>query len=179
MATLNLSVTVKLPVAGEGMSAQRLSVNGRGSTQPPSPQLSFRSGRRKVRRGKVMPTVVATSINDQGKEVSLLCLLDTGTTGSIALARRVPHRCLSDKTITEWATKSGTFYTNGKGMVRLTLPEFSTKPVFEFPCHIYDNPEADKDRYDMILGTSFLKQYGFSLDFATSTIASGDATIPI
>ena len=40
-------------------------------------------------------------------------------------------------------------------MVRFTMPEFSTKPNFEFEFHLDDREVDENDKYDMILGTAF------------------------
>ena len=109
----------------------------------------------------------------------LVCLLDSGTTDCIAVKTRVPHRVTDRDLTTEWTTKAGIFTTRGKGIVRFTLPEFSTKPVFEFKFHMDERPEEETSKYDLIIGTSFLNQFGFNLRFEDGVIEYDHATIPM
>ena len=109
----------------------------------------------------------------------LVALLDSGTTSCIAIGDRVPFLRPRKSKSTNWSTKAGSFQTKGVGKLTFVMPEFTTKPKFEFQIHIDDRPASGMQRYDIILGTNFLKAFGINLRFDEKVIEYEGATIPM
>ena len=70
-----------------------------------------------------------------------------------------------------WETQSGNFTTSNKVNVEFCLPEFSTKKIVTWKCHI---DESTNGGYDMILGRDLLTALGMYLKFSDNIIIGGE-----
>ena len=123
--------------------------------------------------------LLAQTGDKRNPQKPLVALLDSGTTSCIAIGDRVPFLRSRKTKNTNWATKAGSFQTKGIGSLTFVMPEFTTKPKFEFQIHVDDRPSTGMQRYDIILGTNFLKAFGINLRFDERVIEYEGATIPM
>jgi hypothetical protein len=66
----------------------------------------------------------------------LRVLFDSGSSGSIIIAKFVKNLHIENDTKTEWLTKGGTFHTSGKCMTNFILNEFYESKVIEWILHV-------------------------------------------
>lgn len=59
------------------------------------------------------------------------------------------------------------------------MSEFATKPKFDFEVHLDERETSSMSRYDVILGTNFMKAFGINLKFDDKVIEHEGATIPM
>ena len=138
-------------------------------------------GTRKIPEANVTPIAVllAQTGNKSEPQAPLVALLDSGTTSCIAIGSRVPFIRSTRSRNTDWATKAGTFRTTAKGTLTFVMPEFTTKPKFDFEVHLDQRDTSSMSRYDVILGTNFMKAFGINLKFDDRVIEHEGATIPM
>ena len=138
-------------------------------------------GTQKIPESTVTPiAILLAQTGDKAKpQTPLVALLDSGTTSCIALSNRVPFVNTTKAKSTQWATKAGTFQTTGKGQLTFIMAEFATKPKFEFEVHLDQRESSSMSRYDVILGTNFMKAFGINLRFDEKVIEHEGATIPM
>jgi hypothetical protein len=67
---------------------------------------------------------------------NLRVLFDSGSSGSIIVAKFVKKLCIKNDTKTEWLTKGGTFHTSGKCNTNFILNEFYENKVIEWTLHV-------------------------------------------
>jgi hypothetical protein len=77
-----------------------------------------------------------------------------------------------------WNTAAGKMSTHGKVRVTFTLPELSPSASVDTTVHVHD---GHLSRYDMIIGSDLLKDFGIDVLFSTSTIewTQMNASIPM
>jgi hypothetical protein len=66
----------------------------------------------------------------------LRVLFDSGSSGSIIVAKFVKNQHIENDTKTEWLTKGGTFCTSGKCTTNFILNEFYESKVIEWILHV-------------------------------------------
>jgi hypothetical protein len=66
----------------------------------------------------------------------LRVLFDSGSSGSIIVAKFVKKLHIQNDTKTEWLTKGGTFHTSGKCKTNFILNEFYESKVIEWTLHV-------------------------------------------
>lgn len=179
----------RMPAKRKQPSTTREPHNNTGKRQRKHPQRNVRSlGIRHILQGSYkIPDPVVSPIaillgqtGDRSKpQQPLVALLDSGTTSCIAISHRVPFIKRNRSRKTNWATKAGSFQTSATGRLTFVMPEFSTKPKFEFDVHIDERQTSAMSRYDVILGTNFLKAFGINLLFNERVIEHEGATIPM
>ena len=108
----------------------------------------------------------------------LLCLLDSGATGSWISRTRLPQH-IQGKKVAEVTsqTLAGTFTSNQEiQLEQVMLPEFfKTRKIDSVYAKIYTTP----CRYDMILGRDLLNDLGIILDFKNKNMEWDQAQIPM
>ena len=127
-----------------------------------------------------MSPIIVGSLNTKlgaPKEKPIKILLDTGTSATIILGKHVKKLRNKEASATQWKTKAGTFTTTHKVKLQLRLPEFDTKKIIEWNCHV-DNTTCES-KYDMIIGTDFMQALKIDLKFSDNSIVWDDATVPM
>jgi hypothetical protein len=90
-------------------------------------------------------------------------LFDSGSSGSIIVAKFIKKPYIQNDTKTEWFTKGGIFHTSSKCKTNFILNEFYESKFIEW---IFDvNKTFSPHRYDMIIGRDLMSQLGIILDF--------------
>ena len=84
------------------------------------------------------------------------------------MGKAVPHADIRHNATTTWRTKAGTFTTNGTTTLKFMVPEFSTKPRFEYSFHV--DTQSRNSTYDAILGTNFMEAFQIDIRFSTGEI---------
>jgi hypothetical protein len=97
----------------------------------------------------IMTAVLGTHLGKSSIH-KLRVLFDSGSSGSIIIAKFIKNPHIENDTKTEWLTKGGTFHTSGKCMTNFILNEFYESKVIEWILHV--NKTFGPDRYDMIIG---------------------------
>jgi hypothetical protein len=123
--------------------------------------------------------LLAQTGNKKEPQAPLIALLDSGTTSCIAIGNRIPFVRATKSRSTDWSTKAGNFKTSGKGTLTFIMPEFATKPKFEFEVHLDQRDDTSMAKYDVILGTNFMRAFGINLKFDDRVIEHEGATIPM
>ena len=99
----------------------------------------------------------------EGKNEIFIALLDSGT--SVTLMSNKVAKLGTDirrTKPTKLTTQAGNFVTSTKSkLVRLKLPQFTTRRSISFDAHVFDKKEDD--RYDLILGRYFMQAIGMNL----------------
>ena len=134
-------------------------------------------GQKRLKKSPLMPIIIILTKIRTGEYKPLVCLLDTGTTSSIVMGKAVPHADIRHNATTTWRTKAGTFTTNGTTTLKFMVPEFSTKPRFEYSFHV--DTQSRNSTYDAILGTNFMEAFQIDIRFSTGEITYKDASIPM
>jgi hypothetical protein len=98
----------------------------------------------------------------------LRVLFDSGSSGSIIVAKFVKKLHIKNDTKTEWLTKGGTFHTSGKCKMNFILNEFYKNKVIEWTLHV--NKTSGPHQYDMIVGCDLMSQLRIILDFDGQTM---------
>ena len=78
-----------------------------------------------------------------------------------------------------WLTKAGTFTTNKKCKVQVTLPEFDDNKIIEYEVHVDDSPDAASHSYDMIMGCDLMAELGIKMDFGDRVMTWNGITAPM
>jgi hypothetical protein len=102
-------------------------------------------------------------------------LFDSGSSGSIIIAKFVKRLRIKNDTKKEWLTKGGTFHTSGKCKTNFLLNEFYKNKVIEWSLHV--DKTSGPHRYDMTLGCDLMSQLGIILDFDRQTMTWDESTI--
>jgi hypothetical protein len=105
----------------------------------------------------------------------LRVLFDSGSSGSIIVAKFVKNLHIENDTKTEWLTKGGTFCTSGKCTTNFILNEFYESKVIEWILHV--DKTFGPHRYDMIIGRDLMSQLGIILDFDGQIMTWDESTI--
>jgi hypothetical protein len=93
----------------------------------------------------------------------LRVLFNSGSSGSIIVAKFVKNLHIENDTKTEWLTKGGTFHTSGKCMTNFILNECYESKVIERILHV--DKTSGPHRYDMIIGRDLMSQLRIILNF--------------
>jgi hypothetical protein len=105
----------------------------------------------------------------------LRVLFNSGSSGSIIVAKFVKNLHIENDTKTEWLMKGGTFHTSGKCTTNFILNEFYKSKVIEWILHV--DKTFGPHRYDMIIGRDLMSQLGIILDFDGQTMTWDESTI--
>jgi hypothetical protein len=105
----------------------------------------------------------------------LRVLFDSGSSGSIIVAKFVKKLRIKNDTKTAWLMKGGTFYTSGKCKTNFILNEFYENKVIEWTLHV--DKTSGPHQYDMIVGRDLMSQLGIILDFDGQTMTWIESTI--
>ena len=76
-----------------------------------------------------------------------------------------------------WRTRGGTFHTEYRSKIQLSLPEFSDQKLITWQAYV-DESSTDLN-YDMIIGRDLLKELGIVLDFSAETMIWHDVPVPM
>jgi hypothetical protein len=104
----------------------------------------------------------------------LRVLFDSGSSGSIIVAKFIKNLHIENDTKTEWLTKGGTFHTSGKYMTNFILNEFYESKVIEWILDV--NKTFGPHRYVMIISHD-LQSKKIILDFDKQTMTWDGLTI--
>jgi hypothetical protein len=104
----------------------------------------------------------------------LRVLFDSGSSGSIIIAKCIKKLRIKNDTKTEWLTKGGTVHTSGKCKMNFILNEFYENRVIEWTLHV--NKTSGPHRYNMIIGRD-LESKKIVLDFDVQTMTWDESTI--
>ena len=129
----------------------------------------------------LVPVLVVMIKTGKGKFSPVLCLLDSGSSHSLLVINALPKTdaiMVENRRKESWSTKAGSFQTIGKAKVRFMLPEFSTKPKFEYCLYIDSRSRREAcGPFYMVLGREFLQEFGFNIRFSTWDIEHDGATV--
>ena len=81
------------------------------------------------------------------KNITLLGLIDTGSSGSLASDRLISSRCKKQKITksTDWLTQTGEFQTDSVGLIdKVKLPQFTTERSFGAKFHLFTSSPGNK-----------------------------------
>ena len=124
--------------------------------------------------------VIVELKNEEGLPVPLRCLLDTGTTSTIVLAKYI-HKNLSKyktKPIT-WSTLGGKCKTRRKARINFKLPEFSENKSITWSAHVDEFTNPEKAQYDIIIGTDLMEACGIDILFSQQKITWDGDELPM
>ena len=128
---------------------------------------------------------------DRDKLHPVICLVDSGSSHSFLRTNALPaqFRQLLNSTMTRnkstantrWQTRAGYFNTTGTANIRFMMPEFTTKPKFEYLIHLdtSDASTGSSSPYDMVIGREFLQELGVNIKFSSCEIEYEGATVPM
>jgi hypothetical protein len=105
----------------------------------------------------------------------LRVLFDSGSSGSIIVAKFVKNLHIENDTKTEWLTQGGTFHTSSKCTTNFLLNEFYESKIIEWILHV--NKTFGPHQYDMIIGHDLMSQLEIILDFDGQTMMWDESTI--
>jgi hypothetical protein len=105
----------------------------------------------------------------------LRVLFNSGSSGSIIVAKFIKYLQIENDTKTEWLTKGGTFHTSGKCTMNFILNEFYKSQFIEWILHV--NKTFGPHQYNMIIGHDLMSQLRIILDFDGQTIMWNESTI--
>jgi hypothetical protein len=97
--------------------------------QPPTPKT-------KTQHFAPVSTAILEMQLGKSRLHKLRVLFDSGSSGSIIVAKFVKKLCIKNDTKTEWLTKRGTFHTSGKCKTNFILNEFYENKVIEWILHV-------------------------------------------
>jgi hypothetical protein len=100
---------------------------------------------------------------------------NSGSSGSIIVAKFVKNLHIENDTKTEWLTKGGSFHTSGKCTTNFILNEFYESKVIEWILHV--DKTFGPHRYDMIIGHDLMSQLRIILNFDGQTMTWDKSTI--
>jgi hypothetical protein len=93
----------------------------------------------------------------------LRVLFNSGSSGSIIVAKFVKNLHIENDTKTECLRKGGTFHTSGKCTMNFILNEFYESKVIEWILHV--NKTFGLHKYNMIISCDLMSQLRIILDF--------------
>jgi hypothetical protein len=105
----------------------------------------------------------------------LRVLFDSGSSGSIIVAKFIKNLHIENDTKTEWLTKGGTFCTSGKCTTNFILNEFYKGKVIEWILHV--DKTFGPHQHDMIISSDLMSQLGIILDFDKQIMTWDESTI--
>ena len=142
-----------------------------------------------LRTPNFVPVLVALIKTDRDKFHPVMCLIDSGSSHSFLRIKSLPaaFRQFLTNTMTEepnaagtrWQTRAGYFNTAGIASIRFMLPEFTTKPKFEYLIHIDTSGFNTGSPYDMVIGREFLQELGMNIKFSSCETEFEGATVPM
>ena len=137
--------------------------------------------RTKRQKEKHMTTAVIVEMKaEDGTSVPLRCLLDTGTTSTIVLAKFVHKNTGTYKTkATTWKTLGGNFKTRRKARINFKMPEFSEMKSITWSAHLDEFTDPEKAQYDMIVGTDLMEACGIDILFSQNKIIWDGDELPM
>ncbi len=144
---------------------------------------------RQLKTPNFTPVLVVLIKIDRDKFHPIICLVDSGSSHSFLRAVALPgafqHFLIntmakeSSKSNAKWQTRAGYFNTAGIATIRFMLPEFTTKPKFEYQVHLDTSDISTDSPYDMVLGREFLQELGMNIKFSSCEIEFEGATVPM
>ena len=108
-------------------------------------------------KGSEILVSVPTGVGSK-KNITLLGLIDTGSSASLANINVLSSRCKKKKTTksTDWVTQGGDFSTESVGLIdSVKLPQFTTKRSFGAEFHLFT--PSSNNKYDFIIGRDILQ----------------------
>ena len=131
----------------------------------------------------LVPVLVVMVKVGKGDFAPVICLLDSGSSHSLLVIDALPQTNsikVENRKQQNWSTKAGSFQTAGKATIRFMLPEFVTKPKFEYSVYIDTRKKKEAGGpFHMVLGREFLQEFGFNIRFSSWDIEHEGATVPM
>ena len=112
-------------------------------------------------------------------KVPIRILLDSGTSSTILLRPFVNKLSKHLGPPIKWKTMGGSFITQRKALIELTLPEFSTSKTIPVKVHVDDRTNPVEAQYDMIIGTDLMEKLKIDLTFSKQIITWDNVSIPM
>ncbi len=117
------------------------------------------------------------------KEITIMVLLDTGSSGDLLFIRKGSQQyipCVKRAAPQSWGTFNGTFLTKKVGEIDISFTEYSTsKSVHLTPDIVEYDTEANTPLYDLIIGKQSLHDIGAVLDFKEKPITIDNILLPM
>lgn len=142
-----------------------------------------------LRTPNFVPVLVVLIKTDRDKFHPVMCLVDSGSSHSFLRIKSLPNafrQFLINTMIkepnaagTRWQTRAGYFNTTGTANIRFMMPEFTTKPKFEYLLHLDTSESNTGSPYDMVIGREFLQELGMNIKFSSCETEFEGATVPM
>ena len=142
-----------------------------------------------LRTPNFVPVLVALIKTDRDKFHPVMCLIDSGSSHSFLRIKSLPAEFRQylvnivmrepNTAGTRWQTRAGYFNTTGVASIRFMLPEFTTKPKFEYLVHLDTSELNTGSPYDMVIGREFLQELGMNIKFSSCETEFEGATVPM
>ena len=123
-------------------------------------------------KSSVATMEIFVKFGEEGKSVK--ALIDTGANKSLIQSKYVPVDAILERSSITFQTGSGKLKSEQKMVMKYQLPQFTSHRVAESEFHLIESLS-----YPIILGTDFLLQFGFNLNFQKRTLEWDEIEIPM